>query len=466
MPNCQNCVLQLTDRVTAKRCALRVEPQHAGWPLDRLLERYLRDCPLPGLLAAGRITPQSAENLRDIQDYVYAIADDGSLLDVCPGVAFEQGGRRAALDAPPAVSMVRVGDSGVRLIDVAIDRLNAGYDRNWAGFHKRRWERAPDAHAAFVRQTLSARYGPERAGAIAAPSSPADAKRLLRALARRVWDAPFENYSRFTGRMLAYKTGDETARNIAQGAGGICSEKVQALKFLTDRLGLSSRYVLAGANARPPLPEDKLREMLTTFDFRFSKRYMRYWQHVALAYNIGGEEILVDATNGNVPFLFLEGDAAHQLLRDDGGKQPLPVRMALQEERFYYHRVNQSIVEDLYFAMEGWIEDADLMQVFDNELGLCITPRYFVAPVAYRNGKAFERIRGQYDAACDDAGLRCDVSREWTLDTPLGVRFAAAEPTAASAVMASRERLVERVDECVGAGHDAGLAVVELAPHA
>ena len=326
----------------------------------------------------------------------------------------------------------------MRLIDVAIDRLNAGYDRNWPGFHKRRWQRAPDAYAAFVRQTLAARSGPERADALAAPHTPDDAKRLLRALARRVWDAPFENYSRFTGRMLAYKTGDETVRNMAQGAGGICSEKVQALKFLTDKLGLSSRYVLAGANARPPLPEDKLREMLTTFDFRFSKRYMRYWKHVALAYNIGGEEILVDATNGNVPFLFLEGDDAQRLLRDDEGKQPLPVRMALQEERFYYHHVNQGIVEDLYFAMEGWIEDADLMQVFDNELGLCITPRYFVAPVAYRNGKAFERIHGQYDTACEDAALRHEVSREWTLDTPLGTRFAAAEPAAASAVMASQ----------------------------
>ena len=466
MPDFDNCVLQLTDRVTAKRCALRVELRHADWPLGRLLERYLRDCPLPELLAAGRITPQSAENLRDIQDYVYAIADDGSLLDTCAGVAFEQNGRAAPPDAPPAVSMVRVGDADARLIDVTIDRLNVGYDRNWAGFHKRRWQRRADAYAAFVSETLAARYGPARADTISASDTPQDAKRLLRALARRIWDAPFENYSRFAGRMLAYKTGDETVRNIAEGAGGICSETVQALKFLTDKLGLRSQYVLAGANATPPMPEDKLREMLTTFDFRFAKRYMRYWQHVALVNNIGGEEILVDATNGNVPFLFLEGDAAHQLLRDDEDKRHVPVRMAVQTERFYYHRVTQSIVEDLYFAMEGWIEDADLMQVFDNELGLCITPRYFVAPVAYRNGKAFERIRRQYADACEDAGLRFEVGREWTLDTPLGVRFAEAEPDAANAVLAGRERLIERLDECVGAGHDAGLAVVELAPDA
>ena len=240
---------------------------------------------------------------------------------------------------------------------------------------------------------------------------------------------------------------------------------MQALKFLTDRLGLPSRYVLAGADALPPVPEDRLREMLTTFDFRFSKRYMRYWQHVALVYNIGGEEVLVDATNGNVPFLFLEGEAAQRLLRDEG-KEGLPVRMAVRRERFYYHHVDQSIVEDLYFAMEGWIEDVDLMQVFDNELGLYISRGYFVTPLAYRSDAAFARLAGEYTSASDAAGLRCEVAREWTLDTRLGSRFAAEEPDAAAAVMASRDGLLERFDEYHGAGHDAGLVVIELAADA
>ena len=480
------CVLQVTDGVSGRRFALRIDGEHVGWTLRRLLERYLRDCPLDEMLSAGRVTPRSAEDLRAIQDYVYAVSDEGALLDVYPGVVFRQGGAPVGLDERPVASTVRVGDADVALLDLAVDRLGAGYDRNWAGFHRRRWDADTGRYAAFVRESLERDLGDagdeaagdvervretlERrldsaAGEAAAMDSPEDERRVLRALARRVWESHFENYSRFSGRMLSYKTGDETVRNISEGAGGICSEKVQALKFLTDRLGLHSRYVLAGADALPPVPEDRLREMLTTFDFRFSKRYMRYWQHVALVYNIGGEGVLVDATNGNVPFLFLEGEAARRLLRDEG-KVGLPVRMAVRRERFYYHHVDQSIVENLYFAMEGWIEDVDLMQVFENELGLYISRGYFVTPLAYRSGAAFARLSGEYAAASDAAGLRCEVAREWTLDTPLGSRFAAEEPDAAAAVMASRDGLLERFDEYHGAGHDAGLVVIELAADA
>ncbi len=488
MSDVSGCALQLTDGVTGRRFALRIDPDHAGWTLRRLLERYLRDCPLEELLAARRITPRSAEDLRAIQDYVYAVSDEGALLDVYPGVVFRQGGATVGLDESPVATTVSVRDTDVSLMDVVVDRLGAGYDRNWAGFHRRRWDADAEKYAAFVRESLERYLGNaadeaavmekpadakrvvreslerelgDAADEAAVMETPADAKRVLRALARRVWDSHFENYSRFRGRMLSYKTGDETVRNISEGAGGICSEKVQALRFLTDRLGLPSRYVLAGADALPPVPEDRLREMLTTFDFRFSKRYMRYWQHVALVYNIGGEEVLVDATNGNVPFLFLEGEAAQRLLRDED-KAGVPVRMAVREERFYYHHVDQSIVEDLYFAMEGWIEDVDLMQVFDNELGLYISRGYFVTPLAYRSDAAFARLSGEYETACTAAGLRCEVAREWTLDTPLGSRFASEEPDAAAAVMASRDGLLGRFDEYHGAGHDSGLVIVEL----
>ena len=341
--------------------------------------------------------------------------------------------------------------------------------RRWSGDSAtRRAMRRQPVSAESVRRVLGAMdesLGPGVDGA-AAWDSPEDAKRVVRALARRVWDSHFENYSRFCGRRLLYKTGDETVRNIADGAGGICSEKVQALKFLTDRLGIPSRYVLAGADALPPVPEDRLREMLTTFDFLFSKRYMRYWQHVALVYNIGGEEVLVDATNGNVPFLFLEGEAARRLLRDED-KAGVPVRMAVRRERFYYHHVDQSIVEDLYFAMEGWIEDVDLMQVFDNELGLYISRGYFVTPLAYRSDAAFARLGGGVHVGERGRG---GCGARWRgsgpLDTPLGGRFAAEEPDAAAAVMASRDGLLERFDEYHGMGHDAGLVVVELATDA
>ena len=44
----------------------------------------------------------------------------------------------------------------------------------------------------------------------------------------------------------------------------------------------------------------------------------------------------------------------------------------------------------------------------------------------------------------------------------MGREFAAAEPTVADKVLAAREHLLCRLDQCDGPGHEAGLAVIEL----
>ena len=460
-----NYVLQLTDIVTGRRCALRVDPEHSGWTLSRLLDSYVKRCPIDRLLEDGLITRSSAETLQTLQDLVYMASDDGRLHGMFAGVAFRQSGSAIGLDDTPALAFTRVGDREVAIVDVAIDRLNVGYDRNWAGFHRRRWDRKPDLYAQFVRESLERCHSPAQASAILETMSNGNARKLLRAVATRLWESQFENYSRFTGRKLIYKMGDEVVHNIVEGGGGICSEKVQALKFITDHYELQSEYVLAGADARAPIPEERLREMLTTFDFRFTKRYMRYWQHVALLYHVDGDAILVDATNGNIPFLFLEGEAARQLLRDDD-KQAVRVRMAVRQEDFYYHRVAQDIVEKLYFAMEGWIEDADLIQVFDNELGLYLSSDFFIAPIVFESEASFERLKREYAKVCADAGLEHSISREWTFDTGLGGQFAEREPETSGRILLAREHLLRRYDECHGAGHDAGLVVIDLGHHA
>ena len=135
---------------------------------------------------------------------------------------------------------------------------------------------------------------------------------------------------------------------------------------------------------------------------------MRYWQHVALLYHIEGTEVLVDVTNGNIPFLFLVNDDAKRLLSNED-KQPLTVKMSITEEDFYYHRVPQDIPERLFFAMEGWIEDVDLVQVFDNELGLYISRDFFISAVVYRNGPTFAKLKAQYLQACEKAGVVLSV---------------------------------------------------------
>ena len=219
--------------------------------------------------------------------------------------------------------------------------------------------------------------------------------------------------------------------------------------------------MIAGADVPEPVPEGKLRELLTTFDFRFSKRQMRYWQHTALLYRIGGCQVLVDATNGNVPFLFVRGAEAGRLL-GYADKHPVRVRMAVHAEDFYYHRVAQDIPEKLFFAMEGWIPYVDLVQVFDNELGLYISEDFMATAIVYRTDAAYGELRSEYLRVCGASGLECAISQDWTLETPLGRRFAELEPAVAEKVLASRDHLLERYDDCHGARHDGGLVVISL----
>ena len=206
--------------------------------------------------------------------------------------------------------------------------------------------------------------------------------------------------------------------------------------------------------------------MLTTFDFSLSKRYMRYWQHTALLYRLESEKsagvrVLVDATNGNVPFRFLQGEEAERLLRRQG-KTPLPVRMVESEEQFYYHEAPQDIPENLFFALEGWIPFSDLMQVFDNELGLYLSADYYVAPISYRSEREYERDRDEFLEVCRRGQLEHSVTDEWTLDTPVGRAFADAEPEVSQRILQARDHLLARLDDCDGPGHESGLVVIRL----
>ena len=458
-----NTVLRIADDVTGRRATLRIDPDDAALPLRDLLDLYVKRPDVERLLDEGRITCASVEMLASIQDLVYACDDRGRLRDFYRGVEFTQGPRAVSPDFPLRPSRIRADGKDVVMLDLDVDRASVGYDRNWAGFSKRRWDRRPAFYSGFVADAVRRAHGEPRAEEILASEDAADRLALLEALARRIWESDFESYSRFTGLKLAYKWGDETVGNIAEGAGGICSEKVQALKFLTDHLGFDSEYVIAGPNVPDPAPEDRLRELLTTFDFRFAKRHMRYWQHTALLYRIDGRPVLVDDTNGNIPFLFLRGAEADRLLGYED-KPAVPVRMAVQRESFYYHRVSQDIVYDLLFAMEGWIPYIDLVQVFDNELGLYISPDFMVTAAVFRDERAFEKTAAEYRAACGRAGRPCDVSRNWNLDSPLGEVFSVAHPKVAERVLDAREHLLARYDECHGADHDAGLVVIGLQP--
>ena len=460
-------ILQLNDVVSNRKCTLRMDLQDAALPLSELLDKYLKNAPIDLFLRESRITQRSADALYALQDLVYGCTDSGHLTDIYSGTVFKgddpESNRSIELDQVPTNYTAWVAEQEVSVIDISVDRMNVDYDRNWVGFHERKWLRDPDKFSSFVRNELEGRYSPTESECILRLETPSQKLKLLEALSRRVWDSQFENYSRFTGKKLVYKSGDETIENIIDGAGAICSEKVQALKFLTDHYGLKSEYILAGENTTGPVPVEKLRELLITFDFRFAKRYMRFWQHTALLYDLDNTQVLVDATNGNIPFLFLQNGEAERILGVHD-KRPVRVKMVEAEEDFYYHRVPQDIPENLFFALEGWWTYSDLMQVFDNELGLFLSSDFYVTPIPFKSEREYTRDRQDYIGVCQKAGLECAVTREWTLESSLGAELSEAEAEVSQRILQSQEHLLARLDECEGPRHESGLVIIRLRP--
>lgn len=439
--------LRWSDYLTGKSCTLRVEPEDIVTPISRLVSQYLVVGDAERLVSDRRLLPDSLDAFQALQDITLTLSDDGVLGALIPGTVLRNGPRELNPGQSAPCEVVLLGGSYVHLLEVSIDRSETGYTRNWTGFNRRRWHRNS---AQFERFVLSA-----------TDSGQESELDFLRSVAKAIWDSPFENYSRFIGQRIPYKTADETLLNIMEGRGAICSEKVQALKFITDMHGLESSYVFAGPDALGKLPSADLRRLLETFDFRGSRQLMRYWQHLALEYVIEDRRILVDATNGNIPFLFLDGPECDALLASDIPR-PVPVRMGTYSENFYYHRAPEDLALDLCYAMENYIPEIDMVQVFDNELGLVITSEYLVAPVPHKSEDDFHELNSLYERLAAPDNLEVYVRSEWQLDSPLGESFAECEPMAAAAVLDSHDHLLERYDLFEGFGHEMGLAIVKL----
>ena len=450
--------LRWTDSLTGRSCVVRVADSDIGAPLAALVAKYLAVERPRDLVDAGLALADSISDLQTIQDLAFSLSPAGALLGALPGAVYRRGIRELRPEDAPAAKDASVGGVPVSLLDISIDRSEVEPPSERTGFARRRWDRNRSAFQAFAEDTVRA-----RGDSASAPSLDDERGRLefLRRLALAIWRSPFENYSRFTGRKIPYKTGDETVLNIIAGRGGICSEKVRALKFLTDEYGFESRYVFAGPDAAGPMPAERLRQALSRLDFAAARADMRYWQHTALEYIVGGERVLVDATNGNIPFMFARGSEADRIL-DEREPAPVRVRMGTYGEDFYYHRAPDDLAESLFYAMENYVPEIDLVQVFDNELGLAITRNYLISPIPHKTEREYSELARIYANLAAPRGLDYDVSPNWDLEGGVGRAFADDEPSAARAVMESREHLLRRYGRFEGGGYAMGLAAVRL----
>lgn len=370
-------VLQIADFPDRFKCAVKINPDEFD-SFRELLDRYVK------VIDRERMTPESAKNLNVIQDCIYKIDDDGELLDLYEGLVIRQGDDVVDLDDEPSFELAQSEDyPELMLLDLIIDRSQISEEGNPYGYNIRKWKKNRDIFERLIRDCLTDSYGSE-ADRILRLSTLEDQKRFLRAVGKKLWESDFELYSRFIGDKLWFKDPAETLHNIIAGRGGTCAEKCSAMKLISDAYDFKSEYVLGGPGAKGPFPADALRKILETLDFELGKKYMIYWEHMALLYDLEAEDVLIDTANGNVPFLFLTGYDIEELLREEN-KKSVKVKMVLREEEFYYHVTPQDIPQTLLEVMQDWIEDIDLIHVFDNGLGLLIREDYYVWPVMYRD---------------------------------------------------------------------------------
>ena len=110
----------------------------------------------------------------------------------------------------------------------------------------------------------------------------------------------------------------------------------------------------------------------------------------------------------------------------------------------------------------NWISDADLMQVFENELGLYISGEWFVTPAIFKSDAEYDELKLRYLQVCKRAGLECAFSDGWTLDTPLSRRFAEQETETSDKILLAEDHLLTRYDQWDSDGHQGALVTVAL----
>ena len=123
-----------------------------------------------------------------------------------------------------------------------------------------------------------------------------------------VHSRPFENLSKFINS-IPFHTGIEMWKNYSEGLGGICAEKVNSIKFICDILGIEN-YLVACTNTQEKL---NLNALIKSH-IEDNSKGVPFIQHVMNKLIINDTAYYVDATGGNIPFLFINEHTAKSFL--------------------------------------------------------------------------------------------------------------------------------------------------------
>ena len=193
--------------------------------------------------------------------------------------------------------------------------------------------------------------------------------RIIWRLARVLYLSPFENITRLLDNRQS-RPGYGVWKNVASGFGGICAEKTAALAFICDILDIEYFHVLGSVSGLPDDYENQLREYAESGGELESPTWA---QHHLMEIKIGNENYLVDSTNGNFPFMFLDSN--------DSGKYfeaGIKTRMVYNTEKIKLRRTTKITGDILLTLAEFHIPELHFQYIFKQGLGIQISSNFYV----------------------------------------------------------------------------------------
>ena len=398
-------ILRISDKWSKRRFTAKLSadlmPQTVGGIFELIGRMGEND--LNEWVRNKRITTEGIGGFQYIQQAIFDIRDDGSLGDVMENAFLTYNGFLLGNDDSIPLDLYNSSsnDEETFLADLILDRDNVPYKRNWKGYYRRNWTKE---HADIVGSWVKSDYS-ESAEEVLALSDPQSIKKFLLCIAKHLYSAPYELYSRYLGTAVPFKTAAETLTSIGNGRGGNCSEKASVIDFICTNFGIDSQLCLSGHNASGKFPEFHLRAALERSSTIFTGENQRYWEHFANIVNVDGARWLIDATGGPMPFLFCTDNEADEYLDQ---KKCLQVKYIAREECFYYHNAPRDISYGALFNMEVFLPDIDMYHIFgaegeDSPFGLLIKPDLWICPDAYITDEDFAEHLLQWNSYASNA---------------------------------------------------------------
>ena len=178
---------------------------------------------------------------------------------------------------------------------------------------------------------------------------------------------PYSNYM---------KSGEEFIQGLSSGQGGVCLERVLALKFLLEFFDVGKcSFAMGGSLPGTHEPID-----ITSVEINLQdpekKQISQYAHHAAIILQIYDKEWLLDPNGGRLGMIFLNPSLTKQILSNDTEEK---LGVAASFGQMFYHRVPDYLFDLLVNYRRGTaLETLDLICL----VGLLVGPNYdiFIIP--------------------------------------------------------------------------------------